>query len=189
VFLISLEDFKSSRLYFESFQRELVDRCLLIISEHRGTDPKSVIASAKSTKEKREREGYSFDQVWIVFDTEGHQHPRRKDINNAIEQCRALSFKMAMSNPSFEYWLLLHFVPYGQPINDSAAAESLLKKHIKDYHKGMNAYDATRDKLDIAINNAKEGFKSRGGELENTHPCTMNPCTQIYRLIENLQAD
>lgn len=162
-----------------------------MIAEHQGTDPKNVVLAAKKANSERKQlaaadEEDAFDEVWVVFDTEGPQHRRGNAARNAIEQARELGFYTAVSNPSFEFWLLLHFERYVKTIADGAACCKLLRNYLPRYHKGKDAYASTREHIMMAIANAKHIFRERGEHQEATHPCDLHPCTQVYRLIESL---
>jgi len=57
------------------------------------------VEAAKSARDERNREvadgvhEEGFDEVWVVFDTEGPQNVKRlRAAKNAIEQCRSLAF-------------------------------------------------------------------------------------------------
>src|SRR5439155_24819750 len=113
--LIALEDQRSARLYFDGFRKELRGQRIVILVDWSGSDPKSVVRAAKEAREERKAQAEKdqddpFDEVWVVFDTEGPQNvQRQRAARGAIEQARTLEILTAVSNPVFEYWLLLHF--------------------------------------------------------------------------------
>lgn len=164
---------------------------VIVIAEHIGTDPKNVVLAAKKANNDRKKlvesdEEDEFDEVWVVFDTEGPQHSRGEAVRNAIEQAKNLKFHTAVSNPCFEFWLLLHFERYVKTIADGKACFKLLKRHLPKYTKGTDAYASTREHVQKAITNAKQIFRERGDQKEATHPCDLHPCTEVYRLIQSL---
>lgn len=189
--LISLEDTKSAKFYFEAIRDELKGERLVIIAKHRGTDPKNVIEAAKDETEKRKAlvaqdMEDDFEAVWIVFDTEGTQHiVRQRQARNAIQQALALGFKTAVSNPCFEYWLLLHFEWCVEPFNNAKEVCHRLKKYIPDYNKSSNCYAITKPYLHVARKHAERVFQERHG-FSNQHPCDCLPCTEIHYLVEKL---
>jgi hypothetical protein len=189
--LIALEDEKSSRLYFEALKREVRSNRIVVIAEHAGSAPKSVIEAAKKAKNDRELMFQKdiadrFDEVWVVFDTEGPGNKlRNRQARDAIEQARQLKFHTSVSNPCFEYWLILHFEYFVSPIADSAEACKRLKKHIQDYHKNRECYLSTRSKLKTAIIHSKRVRKERCEPL-GSHPCDCHPSTEIDLLVASL---
>lgn len=189
--LIALEDEKSSRLYFEALKRELRSNRIVVIAEHAGSAPRSVVDSAKKAKSEREILANNdiddrFDEVWVVFDTEGPENTlRNRQARDAIEQARQLKYHTAVSNPCFEYWLILHFEYFVQPIADSADACKRLKKHIQHYHKNRECYSKTRSNLESAITHAKRVRKERCEPL-GSHPCDCHPSTEIDLLVASL---
>ena len=80
-----------------------------VAPEHGG--PKTLVEHAKEYKEQAraeaDREGddnLAYDWVWCVFDfDEGHH------VDDAIAMATACGIHLAISNPCFELWLLLHF--------------------------------------------------------------------------------
>jgi RloB-like protein len=129
-----------------------------------------------------------FEEVWVVFDTEGPQNTiRLEQARNAIEQARNLGFFTAVSNPCFEYWFLLHFEWCVQMFMDAGSVCNRLKTHIRDYSKAKDYYAMTKPKVQTALVNAKRVFRERCQRPQD-HPCNCLPCTQVYRLVEKLLA-
>ncbi len=192
--LIALEDQQSPRLYFEGFQRELRGHRIVIMAPWKGSAPKSVVEAAKEARDECQSRADKdledpFDEVWVVFDTEGPENvPRIRAARGAIEQARNLKFRTAVSNPSFEYWLLLHFEWSVKTIADGVAARGLLRKHFAEYDKGTDCYTQARDHVPKAIRNAKRVFAERH-QGSSHHPCDCHPCTEVFRLVESLLAE
>jgi hypothetical protein len=181
-FLIACEDSKSAPSYFKSFGNELRPHFIQVeIAPYQGSDPKNVVLAAKKVAEERD-----FSEVWCVFDVEGTLHPnRRSQIKQAIEQARQLRFKTAVSNPSFEYWILLHFHPTTELFQNGTAVIQALKKYYKSYDKGECCYQVVREHTDTAIAHAKRLFRERC-KAHADDPCECLPCTQVHILIETL---
>jgi len=189
--LIATEDEKSARLYFESLKLALRAHRVLVIADHVGSDPNSVVQTAIDTRDMRKKESDRglddpFDQVWVVFDTEGPQNAQRQvAARHAINRAHQLKFFTAVSNPSFEYWLLLHFEWCVDQFVDGKAVSHKLKKYIPAYNKKMNAYNLTWPLVSTATDHAARVFRERC-QGKNAHPCLCHPCTEIYKLIESL---
>jgi hypothetical protein len=186
--LIALEDEKSARYYFESWKVKLRSHLIDIeLAPHEGSAPKSVIEAAKAIKKSEDPED-PFDEVWVVFDTEGPQNPDRLTAAKAaIDQAQRLGFKTAVSNPSWELWLLLHFEYYtGNLLNGRAAKKRLTNNGLPDYDKGGNCFDQIVGRTETAILHAKRLFSERYTPQGKSHPCDCHPCTEVYRLVESL---
>jgi len=189
--LISLEDARSARLYFEDYRRELKASRVVVIAHHQGPNPDDVVEAAKQTNDKREREAQAgrdnrFDEDWVVFDTEGpNDHDRIQKARRGIEKAKRLGFKTAVSNPCFEYWLLLHFEETTALFKDGKAVCDRLKNHIKAYSKSKSPYQPTREHVELAMKRAEKQLPEKGAG-GSSNPCEVHPCTEVHRLIKSL---
>lgn len=160
---------RSARLYFESFKKALRAQPVIVIAPHVGSAPKSVIDAAIKARDDPDLKNKSgldgednYDEIWVIFDTEGPQNRQRNlDAKHAIDRARQLGFHTAVSNPSFEYWLLIHFEWCVKPFKDGDAVCRLLKNHIPDFDKGKDCFSATRPRVQTAIGHAKRVFAER----------------------------
>ncbi|CAA6807169.1 MAG: Unknown protein [uncultured Campylobacterales bacterium] len=50
----------------------------------------------------------SYDLFWIVVDRE-KQESKKVNLTNAIKTCKEHNIQVSLTNPAFEFWLLLHF--------------------------------------------------------------------------------
>ena len=89
------------------------------------------------------------------------------------------NYGFALSNPKFEYWLLLHF----ENANGVATADECdrrLRKHLPGYDKHVDSRHFTPD----LIRTAAERPRKR-----DTPPCTdwpRKPGTTLYKLVEKI---
>ena len=85
-----------------------------------------------------------------------------------------------VSNPKFEYWLLLHFED-GTRITSSRNCSERLKGYMPGYDKGIDPQKITRDMIDNAVKRARQ---------RDNPPCIDWPrsigVTTVYKLIENI---
>ncbi|NNC30642.1 RloB family protein [Longimicrobium terrae] len=118
-------------------------------------------------------ENLAYDQAWCVVDVD--EHPR-------LDEARALAarsrIELAVSNPCFELWLLLHFADQTGHLSCSAAVTAL-RRHLSGYDKHLrfgdlaNGYeDAVRRARALDKNQEKHG--AAGG----------NPSTGVHGLME-----
>lgn len=94
--------------------------------------PLTLVQMAKAQK----REG-EIDECWCIFDIEWPEnHPNLKE---AVDQARANGINLAISNPCFELWLILHYGHHGGWC-DTSTAES--KSRSLDGRPGKTIVDA-----------------------------------------------
>jgi hypothetical protein len=126
------------------------------------------------------REGLrsSDDEAWLVVDKDKWTDEQLLKLH-AWAQARD-NYGFALSNPNFEYWLLLHFED-GAGIASSRGCSDRLRRHLPGYDKGIDVRKFTPDRIKDAISRAK---------LRDNPPCTDWPhafgCTTVYKLVEKL---
>lgn len=127
-----------------------------------GTDPLSIVSYADKLKKDRDKQAkksemvVKYDQVWVVFDQEGPENGR--NWQGGIDSARAKKFKIVFSNPSFEFWLVLHHEYTTAPFANSDAVEARLKVSDPDYGKHGGQTDFTNvylPKTEDAITHAR----------------------------------
>lgn len=123
-----------------------------------------------------------YDQGWCVFDTEALGN---KDVvREAVEKAGTGNLYLAVSNPAFEYWFLLHFKDTNRPFQDARAVIDALRRHFPEYEKNSDAYSVLKEHTDTAISNAERvlnGHRSSGNdEFENLS-------TGVHELVEALR--
>jgi len=104
-------------------------------------------------------------------------------VSDAIKSCFSLqqeNYGFALSNPKFEYWLLLHFED-GTGVNSSRDCTDRLKRWMPDYDKAIDTRKISQAQIDDAIRRARQ---------RDHPPCEDWPKnlgqTTVYRLIENI---
>ena len=93
--------------------------------------------------------------------------------------CRASAFHMAVSNPKFEYWLLLHFED-GSGLSGSRDCTQRLMRHLPNFKKGHLETQKIEPGIPDAIHRA---------EAKDTPSCEDWPRTNgstVYRLVKRL---
>lgn len=177
--LIVCEGKKTEPYYLKELVRDLrvATTTFSIIPE--GGDPSAIVERAIVSAES---DG-EYDYVFCVFDRDTHEWYAA-----ACSRCRAkkllkedgtqIHLVAITSNPSFEYWLLLHLAPTTKPYKvagkKSSGAQALAdfakvyKAQLKGrYEKGTTGvYASLREKLDDAI--VYSNRANRAG-LDNPH--------------------
>ncbi len=117
------------------------------------------------------------DQAWLVVDKDQWTDGQLNELFQWSQQKDNYGF--ALSNPKFEYWLLLHFED-GNGVSNSRQCTDKLKLHLPDYQKHINPREFTIDKIKRAIQRAK---------IKDNPPCSDWPRstgTTVYRLVEQI---
>ena len=183
-FLIVVEGEATEIAYLEAVRTRLKRRAAAVLVYHgKHTDPEGVVREAIKLRDKQAAKpnGEPYDQVWAVFDREKQNDPRLKQVPAAIEMARANGIKVALSVPSIEFWLFLHFDFTTKAFDGCAAIKKALKKFIKDYEKSDLPLDELLNRVTTAMKHAAkchEHWERSGGDR--------NPSTQVNELMRAL---
>jgi len=130
-----------------------------------------------------------YDHVFCVVDIEDTS--RKETLERARQAAKAIDPQpqLILSNPSFECWLLAHFVAVSRSFDTKSIRRKLDKLWQRQF--GCNydrcdkrVYEKVCDHTDIAIANAKRVRDKYHGGVEDTADC--NSSTEVYRLMEFL---
>lgn len=174
IFIIVPEGEKTEQIYFDQFNNQSTI-IKIICRKPKHSAPKYLLKEIiKVVKEDKLRSG---DEAWIVLDKDKWNE---NDINDLHEKGKGkVKYELAVSNPCFEYWLLLHF-ENGKGITDSNNCVKCLRKYIKEYKKNDYSTDILIDKIPKAIERAKA----------KDIPSSPWPCktkgTTVYKLVESI---
>jgi hypothetical protein len=180
--IIACEGSVTERNYFKSIFSELISnhniaKTSLIIAKHSHTDPKGVLSDLLIELEKDDE----FEHKWIVIDRDEHE-----SFSKTLDQAKSENVNVAYSNPSFEFWFVLHFEDYTTPTHRHYLL-NLLKKHI-NYKKNSNTtYHETLPFQEIAIKRSKKLIDKFTLDGRKLNPTTDNPSTTVYKLVEVLK--
>ncbi len=170
-FVVATEGQETEPQYFSMFNSKNSTVQVVLLGSKRKTSPGQVF-----DRLKKEDIGKN-DPAWIVIDRDTWDE---EELNQVFNSCKAKGFKMAMSNPMFEYWLLLHFED-GNGIN-AGNVKSRLKAHLPNFTKSHVEVHKIKPGIDDAIIRA---------ERKDNPPCAKWPSatnTTVYRLVKELQA-
>jgi hypothetical protein len=182
--LIVCEGHATEPDYFRSLRHELRAGPIDIKINDESGVPKTVVERAVELKKdaertaKREKDSNRrYDEVWCVFDVDTHPN-----LPAALQQVAANGIHVALSNPCFELWILLHFEDQRADI-DTRAAGSACRKHLPKYQKHIT-YAELSDQYPAAVDRAQalEAWQSTRGNAGG------NPSTKVHTLTERLRA-
>lgn len=184
--LVVCEGSKTEPIYIEgisSLSKEAVYQLQIIPM---GASPKTLVEEAVRVKKDAEklarRDGdpnLLFESVWVVFDVD--EHPNLKE---AQVQARGNNIEMAISNPCFELWLLLHFRDQAAYIERDVALKQLTKE-MPGYKKSALSIDRILGRYAAARARA-EKLKVKH-ENDGTAFPHDNPSSGIWELVECLR--
>jgi len=124
-----------------------------------------------------------FDQVWCVFDREG-QH-EVAGFHEAVQRASHGQIKLAISNPCFEYWYLLHFHDTGTPFHHGQEVKQALRRYIENYQEGGDYMKHLLPQTYIAIDRARQRYEHHPERAQDRFP---NPSTTVYELVAIFKA-
>lgn len=126
----------------------------------------------------KQKENQRFpDEAWLVVDRDQWTEEQLNELYDWAKSGKDRGF--ALSNPKFEYWLLLHFED-GNNIKSAQDCSNRLRRFLPDYDKKVDSHKITPESIDKAISRAKKRDdppvdwpRDPGG-------------TTVYRLVENI---
>lgn len=175
LFVVASEGEKTEPHYFKIMDDLQSDVTVKRLKGNQSS-PLYVLKKIKNYLEKNELK--VSDEAWVVVDKNSWQNDQLIHLHNWAQERNNYGF--ALSNPNFEYWLLLHFED-GTRIRSSNDCTDRLKQYIPNYDKQISANKITKENVRSAIHRAK---------LRDNPPCADWPqnlgCTTVYKLVENI---
>lgn len=175
MFILATEGAKTEPLYFNMFNNGNTVIHVKCLKGNKQNSPEHVLKRMNDYLKGNRLE--SGDEAWLIVDRDQW---REGQLNQLHEWSQAnIRYGFAVSNPKFEYWLLLHFED-GTGINSSRQCTEHLKRHLPHFEKGH----VEVNKLWPGIHDA-----TKRARLKDTPPCVDWPKitgTTVYRLVEKL---
>ena len=175
IFVIAVEGTKTEPQYFAIFNdQNSVIHVKCVKGNHHSSPPQVLDRIVDYLKQDPL---LASDEAWLVVDKDNWT-------DDQLAQLYAWSKKsdhygLAVSNPKFEYWLLLHFED-GKGISTSDACSKRLKRYLPNYTKGIDRRDFTPARIRDATHRAA---------ARDNPPCRDWPRstgTTVYRLVRKL---
>ena len=190
--LIACEGNQTEPNYLDALRREQAvhDRFVVKIVRGDGKTPVKAVEKALAAVEAAEQRGsaFRFDEVSCVVDVE------QAGENPKLEEARKLAsenqFRVALSNPAFEVWILTHFERTAAAFLYCDKVIEQLNKHWQrefggEYEKSdRDLYRRLRHQTAEAIENAKWVREQHFAGEDDTARC--NSSTEVYRLVQRL---
>lgn len=187
--LIVCEGTKTEPLYFRGLVKHFKLSTVDAVAA-RGSVPMTVVSDAARQRKDRAKKAehsdtcVAYDEVWCVFDVD--VHPNMK---SALKTAKDNGLNVALTNPCFEYWLLLHFIDFGETNLSRQKMQSKLKRHLPNYEKGHDYTNDLVSKVPDAIRRAENILKSqwRTDPTNCLNILASNPSTAVHLVVKELQ--
>ena len=141
------------------------------------------------------------DELWLCIDADHWiRGSHQRELSQVLQECRSKGYRIAISNPCFEVWLLMHFVEVD---------DNLLLELLGEDPSGVVTEDQRSsfrcDKFEAQLRQAAGGYnKSNVARLRFTAEQVLQaterarcldgigdvpkcPGTRVYKLIDELQ--
>lgn len=189
--LIVCEGGKTEPLYFKSLRSKLGLNTVEVEIEgdKSGSAPISVVDRA--IKLKLARAGskgpleFPYDVVWCVMDVDTHE-----TLAQALDKAGANRLKVALTNPCFEYWYLLHFENTSPLFQYNKHVHKALRKHIPQYEKNSDkTFNIVHPHTKTAVERAEQ-FENNRVYPDNTSNkedlTNFNSSTNVHLVVKHL---
>jgi RloB-like protein len=155
--------------YLNGLQRGS-DLAVALTVKHKAVEPHRLVLAASDFARRHPDQ---YDEVWCVVDVDDY------DIGRAVRLAGQAGVQLALSNPCFELWLLLHHADCRAHCTGYDDVVSRLKKHVPTYDKSRLNF------ADYAA--GVRGAVKRARDLDPTGADhRLNPSTSVWRLVERL---
>lgn len=175
---------KTEKMYFEVIKNELGLSTFEVKVIDQGATAITLVKEAIDIRDLRRQDSVyaDFDEIWCVTDVEVPK--KDTSLEAAMTLAENENILLALSNPCFEFWYILHYKKSAPGFSFNRQAKEELKKYFPSYTKSED--DICHDvypKIGDAIKWAQE--------LENEQGWTSdlrkhNPSTHVYKVVEKL---
>ncbi len=178
LFVLALEGTRTEPQYFEVVVSKSSHSAIKIFGGNR-SDPKSLLKSMKRYLSNSPIG--EFDEAWIVIDRDNWTDAQISEIFRWTLSDSAYS--LALSNPKFEFWLLLHFCD-AVDCKTSQECDTQIRRYIPNYDKSIQRNLISLEGIKLAVSRAK---------TKDYPPCNDWPRepgnSTVYRLVEKIISD
>jgi hypothetical protein len=175
IFHLCIEGEVTEKTYFSSLNSSDYLKGKITFRIHKtASDPYRLVESAVELKNSGNLE--EADQIWCVFDVE-YPNPHGK-LADAVELAELNDITIAVSNPSFEVWLLLHH---------GIVTKHLSSDEAKRLQRGRPDPASTSyylPRLADARSNARSLVKKHQGDGKGF--LTDNPTSHVFEIFEQI---
>ncbi len=177
VFTIVVEGAKTEKLYFEAFKRMNLDSYVNVMNHSHRSAPPQLLKHMKRRLKKIELG--RLDEAWIVLDKDDRSDDEFSELFRWATKSE--KYHIAVSNPSFEFWLVLHFEK-GDGVRTYRDCCSRLAIHLnEEYDKSIDMRKFPLERIFTAIDNAE-----RRDTTSSQNPLVTSAQTTVYKLVKKI---
>lgn len=196
IIVLAFEGNDTEEIYFDEFKSsDIFDDALVFLHllKRPKTDTNSAPNHVFKKLKKEAKDEYNFkdtDELWMIIDTD-----RWKNIPDIILECKQQkNMFVAVSNPCFEFWLLLHIknlaeyeeneldliLKNAKVSSKRNYVDSKIKEILGSYNKSNPKPELFLPTVDFAIEQAKQL-----DENEDEYPKKLG--SHVYKVVEKLK--
>ena len=184
LFVIATEDRYAPEQYFHALPISKPSRVKIEVlsTEDNNSSPSAVCERLKRSKEKYDIGDN--DELWLVIDVDHHfSGTHNRGTSQALKEAREFGACVAVSNPCFEVWLLLHLVELADTdkFSNADAVLSRLRKEVGDFNK--KNIRPMRFVKNVVLASERAQAIDDGKDLY----LPGNPGTRVYQIIKSLR--
>lgn len=175
VFVIATEGSVTEPSYFEKFKGR--DVAIKTVDSGQDSSPAGVLKSLRKYLKANPLD--KGEEAWVVIDRDIWPSEQIEKVYKTLLGMRPKGqLYLALSNPKFEFWILLHFED-GYGVSSGTACDQRLKKYLPRYDKDLSCWNPKIGEIMQAIERAKRMDKERCDWPRDRG-------TTVYRLVEKL---
>lgn len=166
--------------YFQALQFEFKNRLVHVEIDEAAGVPLSVVKraigladQAQAAAKQKHDDDLKFDDVWCVVDVDDHPH-----LTEALDLANRSGVKLAVSNPCFELWALLHFREQTEQIHRHELRRAV-KVFMPKYDKLLD-FAKMHPGYEVAVERA-QALQKTAAALRDPN---RNPSTGVHALTE-----
>lgn len=175
LFVLVTEGKKTEPQYFSIFQGKNFNVTIKCLKGAASAPPHLLRRIKRYIKEEGLEPG---DEAWLILDKDQWTDEQLQELTKWANSEENLG--LALSNPHFEFWLLLHFED-GLSITSVRNCRMRLERYLPNYDKSLEQTKITYEQVEEAI---------RRAEQIDDPPCVSWPkklgSTTVYRLVKNI---
>lgn len=185
VVVVVCDDNATAPAYFAPLQREIKASVILNVvpAPYHGASPNDVVKEAIEQRSKLKNGEEKGDAVWAIFDTEHEPHDRLR-AKAAKEKAKQKKIKVAVSDPCYEVWTLLHLEDTGRHFaNCQAVINQIKTAWKKKFDQPFGPQKAQADYRKIV------SLRHKASKRAKKHcQSSAQSTTEVYKLIDHIES-
>lgn len=174
--IIATEGRKTEKQYFDHFRSRRVQVKVLPTDKNNHSSPQHVLERLESFEKSYDIA--ADDELWLMIDRDRWPEVNLKQVaKSALEK----KYKLAVSNPCFEVWLLCHFQPLPPAAKNCDTIKTVLKTVLGgSYNKSRLDVSIFKDKVSVACHMA------RTADINPNFRWPKTVGTHVYKVVDSI---